>query len=123
MTAIARAEQMFRDNLPDEPFIMRLGLYLRHGFVVCAPTLFTMWRPVQVRTDRPYRDQLEAIKNPENRFESPNAWYVDMTVGRLRHLPQLMPFELPYICFCRKFRNELKVYRTSELFRRIQSWT
>jgi hypothetical protein len=113
MTAIARAEALFNEERPDEIFLERVILFLKFGFVVNMPNLFVMFRPVR-------RDgSIEEIADPEHVFEKPDAWYFDLAVADLKHLPQLIPFPLPYLCFYRKWQNVVKIYRAKSIIERI----
>jgi hypothetical protein len=112
MNAIAHAEQLHSEHVKQRVFIVDLALYLRHGFVHNAPDLFAMWRPVCASAS------LEQIANAEHAFENPDAWYVDLAVGNLRKLARLLPYELPKICFFRKFHATLKIYPANRFFRK-----
>lgn len=112
MNAIAQAEQLHREHVKERVFVIDLALYLRHGFVHNAPDLFAMWRPVCAA------GSLEQIANPEHAFENPDAWYIDLAVGNLRKLARLLPYELPKICFFRKFHKTLKIYPANRFFRK-----
>jgi hypothetical protein len=114
MTAIQRAEQLFQKRFPEEMFIERLLLFLRFGYVISTPGLFAMFRPVCAG------DALERIADPEYQPARPDAWFVDLAVGKLHFMPQLMPYPLPGICFWRKFSGGIRRYETKKLFRRIK---
>lgn len=112
MTAIARAEAIFREHVKDRLFVQDLALYLRHGYVVTFPDLFGMARPV--RRDAPRAK----IEDPTCPFADPDTWHVSLAIGPLQRLVHALPFPLQWICFRRKFWSTMKFYPFETFARR-----
>jgi hypothetical protein len=66
-----------------------LVYYLRTGYVICRPTIFAMFRPI----DR----------------DGKRGWFVQMAVGDIGELMSCVPCPLDFIAFCRNNDDDMRV--------------
>ena len=63
--------------------------YLQTGYVICQPSLFAMFRPIE-RDGR-------------------RGWFVQMAVGEIGELLRYVPCPLAFIAFCRNGDEDMRV--------------
>jgi hypothetical protein len=63
--------------------------YLQTGYVICQPTIFAMFRPIE-------RD-------------GKRGWFVQMAVGEIGELLRYVPCPLDFIAFCRNDDDDMRV--------------
>ena len=103
IAALYEGQGSFKDDLE---------AYLLRGYVISTPTVFLMFRAVDITVD----DSL--IKDPWHEFDSPNAWYVFAYAGKLSEAEQYMPYPLPIIALDR-MKHGIKFYQSDIFFRKL----
>lgn len=73
--------------------------YLRSGYVVCRPTIFAMFRPIE-------RD-------------GKRGWFVQMAVGDIGELMTCVPCELDFIAFCRNNDSNMRVIEWKHFVKKV----
>lgn len=73
--------------------------YMRTGYVVCCPTVFAMFKPI----DR----------------DGKRGWFVQMAVGNILDLLRFVPCELDFIAFCRNNDDNMRVIEWKTFLKKV----
>ncbi len=98
MNIILQAKQVYKDMGYPDSFEYDLSDYLHMGYVIRTPEFFVLGKSVNLLADEEPHEQWNV--------KDPNAWYIKLLVGSLRALMQMVPFELPKVCFERWVRGK-----------------
>lgn len=96
--AISQALLYYQSIGATKPFEVELGEYLRFGHVIATPKTFAMGKQVELEGKG-------------------KAWFVCMAVGNLGELVRQIPYYLPWVCFFRRGRGDLHIWKTDRLMR------
>ncbi len=80
-------------------FAEDLVYYLRTGYVVCRPSIFAMFRPIE-------RD-------------GKRGWFVQMAVGEIGELMSCVPCPLDFIAFCRSNDDNMRLIEWKHFERKV----
>lgn len=102
MTPFARMEEWYRTHPSVWPLSKYIDMHLQQGVVISTSEVFVMGRAV--------RKDVEHWKINESMvtFANPDCWYVFAFAGDLSRGLRLLPYELPWLCFNRHGRKDLK---------------
>jgi len=78
-----------------------LEYYLKVGYVICMPTVFAMFRPI----DR----------------DGKRGWFVQMAVGDILHLLRFVPCPLDFIAFCRNGDECMRVISWDYFIKKVMA--
>ena len=97
MSPYARIEAEYLKHPKEEPFVNYVEWHARNGFVFARPDFFAMGRPV--KRNAPPKE----ILDPKMLFESQDCdcWYIHAAAGNMARMWQIVPWELPWICWTR----------------------
>ena len=73
--------------------------YMQHGFVICQPQLFCMFKPIW--------------------HDGQRGWFVQMAVGEIGELLRYVPCPLSFIAFCRNGDDNMRVIEWGYFMRRV----
>lgn len=113
--AIRKWESQPRDGTLEE----YEGIYKRKGYLFVSPEFYVMCRPV-----RKYAP-LNHILNDEYVFgpATSDSWYVMLMAGDMAAAIEMMPFELPWMCWVRDTEpsGRLRFCETARLLRALET--
>ncbi len=99
MSAIQQAIELWEKMGCQPPFEEALIDHLHNGCVVARPWGFAMAKAIELKDGRV-------------------AWFIPVAVGSIRELLTCLPRPLPFIAFCRRGKDKLKVYPMQSFIRR-----
>ncbi len=76
-----------------------LEFYLRTGYVICTPTVFAMFKPIDRGGKR--------------------GWFVQMAVGNLLDLLRFTPCPLDFIAWCRNDDDNMRVVNWDYFIKKV----
>jgi len=117
--SIDTAKELFaKYNDTDYTFEDWLSHYVAKGYVTIQPPTdrragaFAAAEPMRAKIEDP-----QTYEDLEADSEQPDTWFIGMAIGDQRALLALLPFDLPWIAFCRRWKKTLKRH-SFELFKR-----
>ncbi len=102
MTPYEQAMAVYKSEPCARTFEADLALHLEFGFVFNTPEFFIMGRPV--KKDAPHGLILDSSYAFVRR--ECDCWHIHLAAGNLEQAWQILPWQLPWLCFERK--NELR---------------
>ena len=91
-------------------FEQLLGMYMNSGYVWSSPTEFVLGRQVRLEDG--------AITHGE-----PNAWFVHLAAGEepFKRFLELAPNKQEYVCWNRRGKEKLHIYKWNTFKRRLEN--
>lgn len=103
-TAIQEAAYLYLKWKSKVPFNEDLANYLVSGCVATRPTCFAMAKVIQ-------------LPKSEKAWSEQYAWFIRVAVGNIMELISCLPGYLPWIAFCRRGEERMRIYRLERLLR------
>jgi len=103
-TAIQEAAYLYLKWKSTIPFNEDLAHYLVFGCVATRPTAFAMAKVIQ-------------LPESDKEWSLQPAWFIRIAVGQMMELISLLPRYLPWIAFCRRGEDRMRVYKLERLLR------
>jgi len=98
-----------------------IDVYCRHGFVFSRPDFFIMGRPVVAFLDPEKIMQCDF----DFHWHRCDCWQIEAMAGNCAKAFDIMPWPLPWLCFCRWFQDKrgLRFVETHRALRFFRSET
>lgn len=101
--AIEIVRALYQRHQIKPTFEEELSDHLANGIVVATPTSFLMGKAVELADGR-------------------RAWFIAGAAGSFRNALALLPWWLPFIAFCRRGKNDIKVYPTAKFIQKASAY-
>ncbi len=100
LTPVEMARVLYENDGRLADFRNDLAQYLMHGIVFASPVCFGMFSATLLEDGRA-------------------AWWIHVAAGDLRELARVVPCKLPFVAFCRRGENRIRVYDFDKFIARL----